>query len=141
MQECPKACSAALPTLCISFLRSLRTENEISHQRWAPYMSVRCRRVGSSLGTAVKWFPSRYLKERCRVTLGKETMRTLPLPQDASPDFPGWTGSLFCSLMALFSPTSKHILHLSSNIYLCDCSINDTFPHWAAKLHDGRALA
>ena len=24
------------------------------------------------MGTAVKWFPSRYLKERCRVVLGKE---------------------------------------------------------------------
>lgn len=37
----------------------------------APYMSVRCRRADSSLGTAVKWFPSRYLEERCRVTPGK----------------------------------------------------------------------
>ena len=97
--------------------------------------------MGSSLGTAVKWFPSRYLKERCRVTSGKETLGTLSLSQDASPGFPGWIGSLFCSLIALFSRTSKHILHLSSNIYSCDCSTNDTFPHWAAKLHDGRALA
>lgn len=33
----------------------------------APYISVRCRRAVSSRGTAVKWFPSRYLKERYRV--------------------------------------------------------------------------
>lgn len=35
------------------------------------YISVRCRRAGSSLGTAVRWFPSRYLEEEHRDTEGQ----------------------------------------------------------------------
>ena len=41
--------------------------------------------MDSSLGTAVKWFPSRYLKERCRVTPGRETLGTMLFSRDASP--------------------------------------------------------
>lgn len=39
-------------------------------ERSGSYMSVRCRRVGSSRGTAVRWFPSRYLAEEHREQMG-----------------------------------------------------------------------
>lgn len=86
----------------------------------ASYISVRCRRVDSSLGTAVKWFPSRYLKERCRVTCGKEALHTLCFLRDTVPDFPGWPESLVYSLRA--SPPFKahptyYIQHLT---FICD---------------------
>lgn len=37
---------------------------QLPQERSGSYMSVRCRRVDSSLGTAVSWFPSRYLREK-----------------------------------------------------------------------------
>lgn len=86
----------------------------MSHAQPVPYISVRCRRVDSSLGTAVKWFPSRYLKERCGVTLGRDTVHVLVF-SETLPDCPGKVGALFYSLTALSLP-AKHILYLSFKI-------------------------
>lgn len=52
---------------------SLTLQSPVPHhlreekQMQASYISVSWRSEDNSLGTAVKWFPSRYLKERCRV--------------------------------------------------------------------------
>lgn len=69
---------------------SLTPQSPVPHhlreekQMQASYISVSCRSEDNSLGTAVKWFPSRYLKERCRVIApgrvlhARHTPRSLP---------------------------------------------------------------
>lgn len=101
-------------------------------------MSVRCRSADSSLGTAVKWFPSRYLEEKCRVTPAKRH-HTLSSPQRHVPGFPDWVGSLVYSLIGP-RPPSRHTARLSFNMYLCAYSADDVSLHCSAGLHDGRAL-
>lgn len=106
-------------------------EKAISHTKPASYMSVRCRRADSSLGTAVKWFPSRYLKEKCRVTPS--------FPQRHVPDFLDCAGSLVYCRVGPALP-SRHTARLSFNVHLCDYSAGDVSLHCSAGLHGGRAL-
>lgn len=81
LQRCP-------PSLSISVSRAPPGEKMKCPTRSpAPYISVRCRRADSSLGTAVKWFPSRYLEKRCRMNPGRQDTHGRVF-RDAFPGFP-----------------------------------------------------